>query len=158
MRTALSSLFAILLAGRESRAQPPSTTASTTPAPEADRRSWSVEVSAYLYAVPDQPDFLQTTFSVDVTCEGIAKPTLLHKVEPEYPTIARLSRIPGNVTVQAVIGRDGNVEDAEIVSSSNRLFDEAALEAVRQWRYAPAMLNGRPVRVTFRVHVEFTLN
>jgi|KBSSwiStaDraftv2_1062776.scaffolds.fasta_scaffold365023_3 protein TonB len=89
---------------------------------------------------------------------GIAKPTLLHKVEPEYPTIARLSRIPGNVTVQAVIGRDGNVEDAEIVSSSNRLFDEAALEAVRQWRYAPAMLNGRPVRVTFRVHVEFTLN
>ena len=89
---------------------------------------------------------------------GIARPTLLYKVEPEYPTIARLSRIPGTVTVQAVIGRDGNVEDAEIVSSSNRLSDEAALEAVRQWRYAPATLNGRPVRVTFRVHVEFTLN
>ncbi len=89
---------------------------------------------------------------------AISRPTLLHKVEPEYPTIARLSRIPGNVTVQAVIGRDGAVEDAEIVHSSNQLFDDAALEAVRQWRYAPATRNGNPVRVTFRVHVEFVLN
>jgi len=88
---------------------------------------------------------------------GLARPTLLYKVAPEYPALARHSRLQGRVIVQAVIARDGTVEDAEIVSSSNLLFDEAALEAVRQWRYEPALLSGRPVRVTFRVHVEFVL-
>jgi protein TonB len=88
----------------------------------------------------------------------IEKPTLLYKVEPEYPEAARRARIHGTVTVQAVIGRDGTVEDAEIVHSSHRLLEEASLEAVRQWRYTPVLLNGRPVRVTFVVRVEFILN
>ena len=89
---------------------------------------------------------------------GMSRPTLLEKVEPEYPELARRARIQGTVMVQAVIGRDGTVEDAQIVQSSHRLLEEASLEAVRQWRYAPVLLNGRPVRVTFVVRVEFTLN
>ncbi|HEX5041969.1 MAG TPA: energy transducer TonB [Candidatus Polarisedimenticolaceae bacterium] len=89
---------------------------------------------------------------------GIERPTLLEKVEPEYPEAARRARIHGTVTVQAVIGRDGTVEDAQIVHSSHRLLEEASLEAVRQWRYAPVLLHGRPVRVTFVVRVEFILN
>ena len=88
----------------------------------------------------------------------IDKPTLLYKVEPEYPEAARRARIHGTVTVRAVIGRDGAVEDAEIIQSSHRLLEDAALEAVRQWRYTPPLLNGRPVRVTFHVRVEFILN
>jgi protein TonB len=88
---------------------------------------------------------------------GVLAPTLIHKVAPEYPNIARVSRLEGRVVVEAVIARDGTVEDAEIVHASSRLFEQAALEAVLQWRYAPARLNGRPVRVTFRVNVEFIL-
>ena len=88
----------------------------------------------------------------------MSQPTLLVKVEPEYPETARRARIQGTVTVQAVIGRDGTVEDAQIVQSSHRLLEEASLDAVRQWRYAPVLLNGKPVRVTFLVRVEFTLN
>jgi len=88
----------------------------------------------------------------------VLAPVLLIKVEPEYPHIAIVTRTPGRVIVAAVIARDGTVEDAEIVSSTSRMFDEAALQAVRQWRYAPARLNGRPVRVAFRVRVEFTMN
>jgi protein TonB len=82
---------------------------------------------------------------------------LLHKVEPEYPAIARPARLEGRVVLQAVIARDGTVEDVEIVHSTSRVFDEAALEAVRRWRYTPALLNGRAVRVVFRVNVEFVL-
>lgn len=89
---------------------------------------------------------------------AVEKPMLLLKVEPDYPEAARRARIHGTVTVQAVIGRDGTVEDAEIVHSSHRLLEEASLEAVRQWRYTPVLLNGKPVRVTFVVRVEFILN
>ena len=89
---------------------------------------------------------------------AVEKPMLLYKVEPDYPEAARRARVQGTVTVQAVIGRDGTVEDAEIVHSSHRLLEEASLEAVRQWRYTPVLLNGKPVRVTFVVRVEFVLN
>lgn len=87
----------------------------------------------------------------------ITQPTLVHKVSPEYPRAARFAKVEGRVILQAVIARDGSVEDVEIISSSNRLLDSAAIEAVREWRYTPALLNGRPVRVTFRVSVEFVL-
>jgi protein TonB len=83
-------------------------------------------------------------------------PVLVQKVSPVYPSAARIGRIQGHVIVEAVIGLDGSVESAEILSS-NPLFDAAALAAVRQWRYRPATMNGRPVRVYFKVQVGFVL-
>lgn len=84
-------------------------------------------------------------------------PELLVKVEPHYPEVARITRLSGRVTVKAVIGLDGSVESAEIFSSTNPLFNDAAQTAVLKWRYRPALMSGRPVRVYFTVRVEFSV-
>lgn len=87
----------------------------------------------------------------------MTRPILVVKVDPIYPTTARIARMAGRVTVEAVIGLDGQVESAEVISSTSALFDASALDAVRHWRYRPALVNGRPVRVYFKVAVEFVL-
>jgi protein TonB len=87
----------------------------------------------------------------------MVRPILLHKVSPDYPDVMRKARLEGRVTVQAVIGLDGGVESVEILRTSNALFDDAALAAVKQWRYRPATMNGVPVRVFFTVEVGFVL-
>ena len=87
----------------------------------------------------------------------MVKPVLLVKVEPAYPEVARRASMRGRVTVSAVIGLDGGVESAEVLASTNPLFDRAALDAVRKWRYRAATMNGRPVRVYFTVVVDFVV-
>jgi len=91
---------------------------------------------------------------VYVTGEMV-RPRLLVKVEPSYPEVARRAGLGGRVTVQAIIGTDGGVESAVIFASTNPLFDAAALDAVKKWRYSPATMSGRPVRVYFTVVVDF---
>ena len=93
---------------------------------------------------------------IELTPEMV-RPVLLHKVQPEYPNVARRIRLEGRVTVQAVIGLDGSVESVEILRSSSPLFDDAALGAVKQWTYRPATMGGQPVRVYFVVEVGFVL-
>lgn len=87
----------------------------------------------------------------------MTKPVLLVKVEPTYPDVARKARLGGRVTIQAVIGLDGSVESADILASTSPLFNDAARSAVRRWRYRPALMNGRPVRIYFTVVVEFSI-
>ena len=87
----------------------------------------------------------------------MVRPVLLTKVEPAYPEVPRRANMGGRVTVQAVIGLDGNVESAEVFASTNSLFNQAALDAVRKWRYRPATMNGKPVRVFFSVQVDFLM-
>jgi protein TonB len=67
--------------------------------------------------------------------------------------------VAGRVILQAIIRQDGSVGDIQVLSSpgKNFGFDEAAVEAVRQWRYKPGLQNGKPVDVYFTVVVEFTL-
>ncbi len=91
---------------------------------------------------------------VEVTGDMV-RPVLLEKVAPDYPRVARQARLGGRVTVRAVIAPDGSVESVEVLGSTNPLFNEAAIEAVRKWRYRPALMNGRPVRVYFSVVVDF---
>jgi len=84
-------------------------------------------------------------------------PRLVTRVTPSYPPLAIRARLPGTVVVQAVIGEDGSVEDVEVLRSSSPLFTDSAVEAVRGWKYRPALQNGRPVRVYFTVRVEFRI-
>jgi len=81
-------------------------------------------------------------------------------VEPEYPELARVARLEGNVILQAIIRADGTVGDVEVLRTNrpNMGFEEAAIDAVRQWRYKPAMQNGKPVEVYFTVFVDFKLH
>jgi protein TonB len=88
---------------------------------------------------------------------NVAEPRLVFRVEPSYPEVARKARIEGVVILQAIIGKNGSVEDLHLVKSANVLLDAAAMEAVSRWRYAPATLNGFAVRVYLTVTVEFRL-
>lgn len=81
---------------------------------------------------------------------------LIHRVVPVYPAPARLVRASGNVQLQAVIGRDGRIQEIKVVSGHPMLVP-AAIEAVRQWIYQPTTLNGEPVEVDTVITVTFTL-
>ena len=85
----------------------------------------------------------------------ITTPTKIKDVKPVYPAIARSARVAGVVTIEATIGPDGKVIDAKVVRSIP-LLDQAALDAVRQWEYTPALRNGVPVPVLVTVTINFT--
>jgi periplasmic protein TonB len=87
----------------------------------------------------------------------IRPPTKVREARPVYPEIARISRVQGAVQIECVIAPDGRVVDLRVVSG-NPLFQEAAMDAVRQWRYTPSMLNGVPVAVIMTVTVHFILH
>ena len=82
---------------------------------------------------------------------------LVHRVDPQYPTIAKLAHISGVVHLRAVIGKDGTVRELEVVDG-NPLLAQAAKVAVQNWRYQPTRLNGEPVEVETYVTVNFILN
>ncbi|HUI84064.1 MAG TPA: energy transducer TonB [Candidatus Binatia bacterium] len=88
---------------------------------------------------------------------GVAEGWLILQVEPGYPALARQARIQGTVVLQAVIGRDGTVQDLHVVSG-HPLLIAAAIDAVKQWRYKPYRLNGAPVEVDTQINVNFTLS
>ena len=76
---------------------------------------------------------------------------------PAYPPLARQGRISGVVRLNAVIGKDGAVEQLS-VASGHPLLIRAAVDAVSQWRYRPTLLNGEPVEVITQIGVHFTLS
>ena len=81
---------------------------------------------------------------------------LIHKVEPQYPAIAKQLHIEGTVIVKAIISRDGVITHAE-AESGQTLLAQAALAAVRQWRYRPYYLNHEPIEVETDITVNFVL-
>ena len=86
----------------------------------------------------------------------IKPPTKIHNVDPIYPPIAQSARVSGVVIIEATIGVDGSVTDARVIRPV-ALLDQAALEAVRQWKFTPTLLNGTAVPVIMTVTVNFTL-
>jgi len=81
---------------------------------------------------------------------------LIYQVKPVYPPLARQTRTQGIVVLEAVIGRDGSVDQLRVISG-NPLLTRAALDAVQQWRYRPTILGGDPVEVSTTITVTFTL-
>jgi protein TonB len=81
---------------------------------------------------------------------------LINKVSPEYPQLAKMARIQGTVRLEAVISKDGTIQDLKVLSG-HPLLVKAALDAVKQWRYQPTLLNGDPVEVVTEIDVNFTL-
>ena len=87
---------------------------------------------------------------------AIAPPRKIVDVKPEYPQSAQDARITGVVTIEATVGVDGTITDAQVLKGVTEL-DDAALAAVRQWRFEPAWLNGEPVPVIIVLNINFTL-
>ena len=82
---------------------------------------------------------------------------LVNQPKPAYPPLARQARIQGVVKFNAVIGRDGSIQNLTLVSG-HPLLVPSATDAVRQWRYQPTLLNGEPVEVVTQIDVNFTLS
>jgi protein TonB len=87
---------------------------------------------------------------------GVQSGLLVRKVNPSYPPLARQARIQGVVILQAQISKDGNIENLQLISG-HPMLAPAAIEAVKQWKYKPYLLNGEPVEVETQVQVNFTL-
>ena len=87
----------------------------------------------------------------------VKEPIKLTHVSPVYPEEAKSQKAAGTVILEAVIATDGSVAAVEILRGVHVLLDEAAVRAVRQWRYKPTELHGEPVEVLVIVTVTFTV-
>ncbi len=101
-------------------------------------------------AKPEVPKVLRIT-------TGVSEGMLVNRVAPDYPKLAREARIQGTVVLDAIIGKDGTIQNLHVISGHPMLVP-AAIEAVRQWRYRPYMLNHEPVDIETQILVSFTLN
>lgn len=87
----------------------------------------------------------------------VRAPRQIERVEPKYPPLARQTHTQGTVVIEAVLDESGNVVEMKIVSGPPLLV-QAALDAVKQWKYEPTYLNDQPVAVQMNVSVTFTLS
>ena len=86
----------------------------------------------------------------------ISEGDLTHKVQPAYPALARSARIQGVVVLEAMISKQGTIENLRLLAG-HPMLAPAAIDAVRQWRYRPYILNGEPVEVETQITVNFAL-
>ena len=82
---------------------------------------------------------------------------LIRKITPQYPPLAKQARVQGTVKFQAIIGKDGTIQNLQLING-HPLLVPAATEAVKQWLYKPTLLNGEPVEVVTQIDVNFTLS
>src|SRR6195256_4170805 len=87
---------------------------------------------------------------------GVATGLLIKRVTPNYPQFAKQARIQGHVILQAEISKDGTIQNLQLISG-HPMLAPAAIEAVKQWRYKPYLLNGEPVAVETQVDMSFSL-
>jgi protein TonB len=88
---------------------------------------------------------------------GVASGNLITKVQPQYPAIAKAARIQGAVVLAATISKSGTIENLHVVSGHPMLV-QAAMDAVKQWRYKPFLLSGEPTEVETTITVNFNMN
>ena len=86
----------------------------------------------------------------------ISAPQVIHRVAPEYPLLAVNAQIEGIVILEATVGATGTVRETRVLRSHS-VLDGAAIDAVRQWRYEPLLLNGKPMPFVLTVTVSFSL-
>jgi len=88
--------------------------------------------------------------------QGITQGMVISKIEPQYPKIAIAARVTGVVLLKAVISKEGEIKELQVVSG-HPLLVAAAMDAVKQWRYRPYLLNGDPVEVETNITVTFQI-
>lgn len=103
--------------------------------------------------LPSAPAPVVRTFRTSNMLEG----SLIRRVQPSYPPLARSARIQGPVVLFAVISRAGTIDNLRVLSG-HPLLVPAAIEAVREWRYRPYILNSEPIEVETQITVNFLLS
>jgi len=110
----------------------------------------------------ETPDSAPAPMSVVQAAETMhlssnASQVISRSVEPDYPLLAKQMKVQGSVVLQALIGRDGNIEDLHVISGP-AILSSAAMQAVKQWRFRPYYLSGEPVETQARITVNFTIS
>ena len=89
---------------------------------------------------------------------GVSAPTVVHRVDPEFTEEARAASFQGNIALQLVVDQQGNPQNIRVVRRAGMGLEEKAVEAVRQYRFHPAMFQGHPVAVQIIIDVDFHLH
>jgi protein TonB len=103
-----------------------------------------------------QPNVKVASSKPVVISSGVATGMLIQRTQPDYPPIARTAHVAGTVELHATIATNGRIKDLHAVSGPVMLR-QAALDAVRNWRYKPYRLNNQPVEVETTINVVFSL-
>jgi TonB family protein len=131
----------------------PSAAESDAPAPDPAQVLSGTDQAVPQSLVNPQPVF---PFVAVPVSRGVTGGRLMRRVDPFYPSGARLQRIEGSVTLDALVGEDGHVKQIQVTSGPPTLA-RAASEAVKQWRYEPYLLNGKPVAIHNQITIQFKL-
>ena len=153
-RTALPPLQVEVVAGDQRRAMrpvPPATVRVDTSTGAPNRAEPGTE------PVPGEPSTVPSQAAERVRMSPEAVQVLSHPVEPNYPLLAKEMKVQGSVVLQVVISREGTIQDLRVVSGPTILAN-AAMEAVRQWRFKPYIQNGEAVETEARITVNFTIS
>jgi TonB family protein len=136
----------LLVQGPPDRGQTTTVAADAPQIPTPEGGSNNVEP-----LLPASPSLPKLTVPIS---QGVSGGTLVHKVMPVYPSEARQLHVQGTVVLDATINEQGQMEDLKLVSGSP-LLAQAAMDAVRKWRYSPYLLNGKPVRKETQISISF---
>ena len=109
-----------------------------------------------LFDIPEGPPPSEPEGPIHVGGD-VSPPEKISAPQPQYTEIARKARIQGVVIVQAIIDKDGNVTNVKLLKGLPMGLGEAALDAIKKWRFRPATLNGKPVAVYYNLTVNFQL-
>jgi TonB family protein len=113
------------------------------------------EEAPYLFLVVEPP---ASKKAAEAEVARVTPPRVVEKAFPSYPEDAKKDKVQGVVIVQAVIDKDGTVSRVRAVKRLHPSLDEAALDAIRQWRFEPALLEGEPVAVHYNLTINFRLD
>jgi TonB family protein len=133
--------------------QQPGTSAAT---PALDRSDAALVVSQNGKVIYRSRPAANAGASESNRVEDGSEAGLIHRVEPEYPAEARTQHIQGVVVLDVQIGQDGAVHKIALVEG-DPVLAEAAVQAVRQWKYRPSIVDGQPVEMQTRITIRFTL-
>ncbi len=106
---------------------------------------------------PEGSDAKLKTVSAESICDEITHPVVVEKINPKYPPEAREEKVMGLVIVETVITEEGVVEDVEVLESPDERLSAAAVEAIQQWQFEPALCDGKPVGVYYNLTFKFRL-
>ncbi len=115
-------------------------------------------IALLLFALAALPLFAQKQGPPYRVGGDVKAPVVIQRVEPQYPEEARKARISGIVIVETVIDRNGDVKDVRVLKPLPLGLDQAAVDAVKQWKFRPGTMNGEPVDVIFMLTVNFRLD
>jgi periplasmic protein TonB len=113
-------------------------------------------IGSVLSSTPTVAPKIATPQRVRVS-SGVVQGLIVRRVNPVYPPLARQARIQGTVILQAEISKEGTIQNLQLISG-HPMLAPAAIEAVKQWKYKPYLLNGEPVEVETQIQVNFTLS